>query len=46
MSAWDELDQLVADTAVKQWHFQSRLRQGQIGGYFEHKSQAAPKAAN
>jgi len=36
VSAWDELDQRVIDTAVKQWRSCLQACVKAKGGYFEH----------
>jgi len=37
LTAWDELDQHVIDTAVKQWRPRLRACVEAKGGHFEHK---------
>jgi len=36
VTAWDELDQRVIDTAVRQWHTHLRACFKAKGGHFEH----------
>ena len=37
LTAWDELDQRVIDTAVRQWRTRLRACVKVKGGHFEHK---------
>lgn len=37
ITAWDELDQRIIDTAVKQWRTRLRACAKAKGGHFEHK---------
>jgi len=37
LTAWDELDQRVIDTAVRQWRTRLRARVKAKGGHFEQK---------
>jgi len=37
LTAWDELDQRVIDTVVRQWHTRLRACVKAKGGHFEHK---------
>jgi len=37
VTAWDELDQRVIDTAVRQWRTHFHLCVKRKGGHFEHK---------
>jgi len=37
LTAWDELDQRVIDTAVRQWRMRLHACVKAKGGHFEHK---------
>jgi len=37
VDAWDELDQRIVDTAVRQWRTRLRACVRALGGPFEHK---------
>ena len=37
VTAWDEVDQCIIDTAVGQWHTRLRACVKALGGHFEHK---------
>ena len=37
IAAWDELDQLIINTAVGQWHTHLHACVKALGGHFEHK---------
>jgi hypothetical protein len=37
LTAWDEMDQRVIDTAVRQWRTRLRACVKAKGGHFEHK---------